>query len=233
MRTEQVIDRLRAIADPRKVKEKSDRFGIVADHAIGVYQSDLKKIAKEVGRNNQLALALFDTRIYEARLLCSKIYDPHALTKQLMDKWVGTFENWGICDSFCMGFFARSEHARSKALEWSARDAEFEKRAGFSIMASYGFANKQATNDVFNEFLGVIEREADDERHYVSKSINWALRNIGKRNKDLHESATRYAEQLLNADGRARKWVGSNAMRELAKPGLRTLDYPRTIYRAT
>lgn len=232
MQADEVISRLQAISDPENVKQKTDRFGIVAKRALGVYQSDLKKFAKEIGINNTLALALFDSGIYEARLLCSKIYQPDSLTEQLMDDWVVTFENWEICDSFCMGFFARSKHARAKALEWSERDAEYEKRAGFSIMASYGFANKDAENAVFVEFLDVIERKADDDRHYVSKAMNWALRNIGKRNKDLHALAVGCAQRLLQGDSRGRTMVGSAAMRELSKPGLKMLDYPRSIYRS-
>ena len=164
------------------------------------YFSDLKEISKNIGANNALALELFDSGIYEARILCSKIYDPELITEEQMDNWVATFENWEICDSFCMGFFAKSKFAIPKAIEWSNSEDEFIKRAGFVIMACYGFADKYASNEVFEQFFPMIEREAKDHRVYVKKAVNWALRNIGKRNIDLNTSAILMAEKILTID---------------------------------
>ncbi|MCJ8274424.1 MAG: DNA alkylation repair protein, partial [Psychrosphaera sp.] len=193
---EQVLVKLKAICDPQKVKIKQDKFGIIANNAYGVYQKAIKALAKEIGQDNDLALALFDSGVYEARVMCSKMYDPALLSEAQMEAWVVTFENWEICDSFCMGFFAKTEFALDKAVQWSERDEEFVKRAGYVLMACYGFVDKKAGNDVFESFFALIEREAQDERIYVKKAVNWALRNIGKRNVDLQKAAILVAEKL-------------------------------------
>lgn len=231
MKLQEIIETLEGMGDPEKVKIKREKFGIVANNSLGVYQKDLKDLAKEIGRDNDLALALFDTGIYEARLLCSKVYDPSTLTERLMEDWVNTFENWEICDSFCMGFFAKSEYALNKAFQWSESQPEFVKRAGFTIMAAYGYAHKHESNEQFHRFLTVIEREAIDERLYVKKAINWALRNIGKRNCDLHISALETASRILQQDSSAAKWIAKDALRELKHPSVKMLDYPRETYR--
>jgi 3-methyladenine DNA glycosylase AlkD len=231
MNLEQIINRLNALADHEKVKLKQQKFGINAKNSLGIYHKDLKVLANEIGLNNPLAIALFDTGIYEARILCSKIYDPAAITQQQMNQWASTFETWEVCDSFCMGFFARSPHALLKAFEWSAHKDEFVKRAGFVIMAAYGFANKQAENEEFLQFLPIIERHADDERIYVKKAVNWALRNVGKRNIDLNTQAISTAKRILTMDSKAAKWIANDALNKLAKADVKILNYPRRIYR--
>lgn len=163
----QLLSELKRLGRPEVVKTKELQFGIIATNALGLYQTDIKIFAKEIGYNEVLAIQLFDTGIYEARLLCSRIYPPSHLTSSLMEAWVKTFENWEICDSYCMGLFSRSKFAIPKALKWSRNDAEFVKRAGFVIMASYGFAHKDATNDIFQQFFPIMVREARDERKYV------------------------------------------------------------------
>ncbi len=232
---EQVIKILEGMANPEKVKTKQEKFGVSANNALGIYHKDLKilaqKIARDSGPNDALALDLFDSGIYEARLLCSKVFTPDALTPQLMEKWVATFENWEICDSFCMGLFCKSEFALAKANGWSARESEFVKRAGFVIMAAYGFAHKKAENEVFESFLPIIEREAGDDRTYVKKAVNWALRNIGKRNSDLNHAAIACAYRIADSETRSAKWIASNALKQLENPNHKTLDYPRHIYR--
>lgn len=219
------------MADPEKIEIKRRKFGIEANNALGIYQRDLKELAKEVGTDNTLAVALFDSEIYEARLLCSKVYDPSALTPSLMDSWASTFENWEICDSFCMGFFAKSVHAPEKAFEWSESDAEFIKRAGFAIMASYGFANKNEPNELFERFLVAVEREATDDRKYVKMSAGWALRNIGKRNADLQGTAVAVAQRISGSESQSARWIARNALKELQNPNVNVLDYPRATYR--
>jgi len=231
MNIEDIIVRLHALANPEKIKLKEKKFGIYADNSLGIYHQDLKALAKEIGRDNELALALFDSGIYEAKILCSKIYDPVSITEKQMDSWVKEFENWEICDSFCMGFFVKSDYALKKALEWSASPDEYIKRAGFVIMAAYGFAHKKADNAVFESFFPIIEREAHDERIYVKKAVNWALRNIGKRNRDLHKQALNIASRLLLMDSKSATWIAKNAICELEKPKVNVLDYPREIYR--
>ncbi len=231
MLIDEVLDRLNALANPDKIELKKVRAGIVARNSLGIYHRDLDVLAKEIGMDSQLGDALFDTDIYEARLLCSKIFDPVDLTEGLMEKWVVTFENWEICDSFCMGFFVQSGLARQKAAAWSAREGEFNKRAAFAMMAAYGFANKEADNQVFEEFLIPVERESTDARLYVKKAVNWALRNIGKRNVDLQVAAIECARNIMAQTDKASGWIAKNALRELESPKANVLDYPRSIYR--
>ena len=226
-----IINQLHQLADPEKVAYKQKKYGIIANNALGVYQKDLKELAKKIGKNNNLAIQLFDTNIYEARLLCSKIYDPKALTIELMEQWVSTFENWEICDSFCMGLFAKSQFAVAKAKEWTLRTKEFEKRAGFTIIAAYCMADKKAANEVYEQFFPIIKNAATDDRIYVKKAVNWALRNIGKRNKDLNKKAIALAEEILELEAKAAKWIAKDALRELTSEKLNVLDYPRAIYR--
>ncbi|MGB2833457.1 MAG: DNA alkylation repair protein [Methylotenera sp.] len=227
---EQILCELNRLSNPEVIKAKAQKFGIIASNALGVYQKDLQQLAKQIGLNNTLAVQLFDTGIYEARLLCSKIYHPKDITEAQMDAWVRTFENWEICDSFCMGLFSKSEFALSKALEWSNNDAEFVKRAAFVLMASYGFANKKAENTVFQQFLPIIMHEAHDERKYVSKAINWALRNIGKRNAVLRLESINTAKQLLKTENKAAIWVAKDALRELENANAAILNYPKSLY---
>lgn len=233
MNLPQVLTRLQALADPEKITIKQQKFGIHSVNSLGIYHKDLKKLAKEIGYDNTLAIELFETGIYEARLLCSKIYNPSCITEQQMEQWAMTFENWEICDSFCMGFFAKSKHGLAKAFEWASHENEFIKRAGFVIMAVYGFVDKTAGNEVFEQFFPIIEREATDDRIYVRKAVNWALRNIGKRNIDLQKQAISVANGLLTLDRKSAKWIARNAISELEKPDVKILDYPRNIYKLT
>lgn len=230
MKLEDVIKRLEGLADPKKVRLKRDKFGISADNSLGIYHKDLKVIAKDLGQNNELAIQLFETGIYEARILCSKMFKPADITEDLMEAWVKTFTNWEICDSFCMGLFAKSVFAQRKILEWTLREPEFEKRAGFVIIAAYCMADKHADNEVFRKFLPLIERESIDDRLYVKKAVNWSLRNIGKRNVDLNIEAINLAKKLSDFDSKPEKWIGNNALRELEKRNVNILNYPRTIY---
>lgn len=231
MNLDDVVKKLEGLGNPEKVKLKSDKFGINAANSLGIYHKDLKLIAKELGHNNELALQLFDTGIYEARILCSKMFKPADITEDLMETWVTSFENWEICDSFCMGLFAKSPFAQQKILSWTLRDREFEKRAGFVIIAAYCMADKHAANEVFNAFFPIIERNAMDDRLYVKKAVNWALRNIGKRNRDLNGEAIVVAKKLAQHEDKTPRWIGNNALIEFNKPTLNILDYPRSIYR--
>ena len=226
----EVLECLYDLKDPEKVIFKEKKFGIVSNNSLGIYHKELKMIAKDIGKDNELALQLFDSGIYEGRLLCSKMFNPKDVTEPLMEKWVKTFENWEICDSFCMGLFAKSKFALAKILEWTERKPEFEKRAGFAILASYCMADKKSGNELFEQFFPIIKREANDERLYVKKAVNWALRNIGKRNIDLNEMAIDVANEILNYESKAAKWIAKDALKELQKDGVRMSNYPREIY---
>ncbi|MCF6348538.1 MAG: DNA alkylation repair protein [Flavobacteriaceae bacterium] len=231
MNYNEIISKLYELADPEKVTYKEQKFGIIANNSLGIYHKDLKVLAKEIGKDNMLAVQLFDSGIYEARILCSKIFNPKGITELLMEKWVQTFENWEICDSFCMAIFAKSKFAPAKILEWTSRKPEFEKRAGFAIIAAYCMADKKAENEIFEQFLPIIIKQADDGRLYVKKAVNWALRNIGKRNIDLNKSAIKTANEILLKESKAAKWIANDALRELQKENVRTSDYPRATYR--
>jgi 3-methyladenine DNA glycosylase AlkD len=226
-----VIQNLHSLADPEKVEFKQKKFGVIANNSLGVYHKDLKLLAKEIGKNNNLAIELFDTGIYEARLLCSKIFNPKDVTEALMEKWVVTFENWEICDSFSMGLFSRSAFAINKIEEWSLRDAEFVKRAAFATMASYCMADKKAPNELFANFFPMILREATDDRLYVKKAVNWALRSIGKRNNDLNSQAVEVAHKIAQFQSKSAQWIAKDAIKELTGEKVNILDYPRSIYR--
>jgi 3-methyladenine DNA glycosylase AlkD len=226
---DQLVLKLQHLGRSEVVTTKARRFGIVANNALGIYQSDIKILAQGIGYDDALAVQLFDTGIYEAKLLCSKIYNVNSLTASQMDEWVKTFENWEICDSFCMGLFAQSRFAILKALEWVESDAEFVKRAGFVIMATYGFSHKNEGNEIFQQFFPILLREGKDGRSYVSKAIDWALRQIGKRNQDLRNEAISVAQQLLCGDKNSQR-VGKNVLRELESPSVKMLNYPRGIY---
>ena len=227
----QIISELQRLGDKDKIVLKEKKFGIVANNSLGIYHNDLKELAKQIDKDNQLAIQLFDSGIYEARILCSKLYNISDLTENLMEKWVTTFENWEICDTFCMGLFAKSKFAISKAIEWSDRENEFEKRAGFTIIAAYCMADKKANNEIFEQFLPIINRHSTDDRIYVKKAVNWALRNIGKRNKDLNRKAIKVANDLIKLDNKTATWIAKDTLKELQGKKVNILDYPRKIYR--
>ena len=227
----EIIECLHDLKDAEKVIFKEKKFGIKSNNSLGIYHKELKMIAKEIGQNNELALQLFNSGIYEGRLLCSKMFKPQDVTEPLMEKWVKTFENWEICDSFSMGLFSKSKLALAKILEWTEREAEFEKRAGFATMASYCMADKKLENEIFEQFFPIIKREASDERLYVKKAVNWSLRNIGKRNIDLNKRAIEVAYEILEMESKSAKWIAKNALSELQKENIRMSDYPRSVYR--
>jgi 3-methyladenine DNA glycosylase AlkD len=227
----EVIECLYDLQDAEKVIFKENKFGIKSNNSLGIYHKELKMIAKDIGPDNKLALQLFESGIYEGRLLCSKIFKPKDVTELLMEKWVKTFENWEICDSFCMGLFSKSEFALPKILQWTQREPEFEKRAGFTIMASYCIADKKSNNKLFEQFFPIIKREANDERLYVKKAVNWALRNIGKRNIDLNREAINVANEILTYESKSAKWIAKNAIKELEKNEVRISNYPREEYK--
>ncbi|MEO0338434.1 MAG: DNA alkylation repair protein [Bacteroidota bacterium] len=224
---EGILHRLYALANPKVMPRKAEKYGITAENALGIYLKDIKVIAKDIGKDNALAIALFDTGIYEARLLCSRVFKSKDLTPELMEQWANTFENWEITDSFSMKFFTSGPHVDEKILEWTSREETFVKRAGFVMMASYSSVFKKLEDTYFEDFFPIIEREADDDRVYVKKAVNWALRNIGKRNEQLREKAIDIGERLIQRPEKSAQWIGKDACRELKNPALRLRGYPR------
>jgi 3-methyladenine DNA glycosylase AlkD len=226
-----IIQKLHALSNPEKVAYKAKKFGVIANNSLGIYNKDLNELAKVIGKNNELAVQLFDTEIYEARLLCSKIFRPKDVTEALMEYWTPHFSNWEICDSFSMGLYSKSPFAIKKINEWSSRKPEYEKRAAFATIASYCMANKEAGNEVYEAFFSLIKNEATDDRLYVKKAVNWALRSIGKRNIDLNKKAVELAKEILEIDNKTAQWIAKDVIRELDGRKVNILDYPRNIYR--
>jgi len=192
------------------------RYGIRTDHALGgssLYF--LRAMAKGLGKDHALALALWSTDVHEARLLATLVEDPQEVTEEQMEAWVADFDSWDICDQCTSNVFSYTSRGWTKAVEWSSREEEFVKRAGFALMAALAVHDKKAENDRFDPFLSVIERESYDDRIYVRKAVNWALRNIGKRNLAFNASAVACAERIRAKGTKAGRWISSDALREL------------------
>jgi 3-methyladenine DNA glycosylase AlkD len=191
------------------------RYGIPSDDAYGVAMRDIKSLGTNLGKNHELALALWSTRVYEARMLASFVGDPAELTPAQMDRWCKDFDNWAYCDAMAFNLFDRSPHAWTKVDEWSERSKEFEKRTAFALLWSLTVHDKRASNEQFLHGLTLMERESTDERRYVKKAVNMALRATGKRNRVLHAAAVDVARRLAASDDPTAQWIGKDAMREL------------------
>lgn len=217
MRAPEVLTWLRRNGT-RRVRDGMARYGIVAARACGVTMGELQGLRKRIGTDHALALALWDSGIYEARLLAALVGDPARLTVRQMNAWAAGFENWADCDTACMHLFDRSPHAWGRARVWAKSRREFVKRGGFALMASLALHDKGAADARFLAFLPLVEQGATDERHFVSKGVNWALRGIGRRNPTLHAAALALARRLAQATAAAPRWVGKDAARELSSP---------------
>lgn len=211
---EQILQWIRDQANPAAVAGMA-RYGISTTNTYGVSIPALRGLARQIGRDHNLALRLWDSGIHEARILASIVDDPRMVTDEQMESWAADFDSWDVCDQCCNNLFARTALARAKAMAWSRRPEEFVRRAGFVLMACLAVHDKQASDALFLDFLSLIQAEADDERPLVRKAVNWALRQIGKRNLALHQAAISVAEQLRAAPSRAARWVAADALREL------------------
>lgn len=227
----EVLDSLKILGNPELVEKRAKQFGIHFKNALGITMKDLNLIAKEIGKNEKLAIELFNSNFYEAKILCSKIFPPKNLTKELAEKWVKEFNNWEFCDSFSMQVFSRSNIALELINRWTSRTAEFEKRAAFATLASYCTADKQANNRIYEHFYPILEQESMDGRTYVKKAISWALRSIGKRNIDLKHSAIKCAKRIASKNNPSSQWIAKDVLRELQSDSVRLSDYPRELYR--
>jgi len=196
------------------------RYAIPSDNAYGVAMRDIKALGKELGQRNDLASALWDTGVYEARMLASFVADPTLLTPTQMDRWCKDFDNWAICDAMCFNSFDRSPHRWAKVKQWSTSRKEFQKRTAFALLWSLSVHDKHATDDQFIDGLALIERAATDPRNFVKKAVNMALRAIGKRNRELNSAALGLARRLSESDDPIARWVGRDAVRELTSPSV-------------
>lgn len=214
MTCDQILKKLRSLADPEVVAGMA-RFGINARNAYGISVPELRRIAKEAGEDRVLAQELWASGIHEARILASMIDDPNQVTEAQMERWVREFDSWDVCDGCCSSLFDKTKFAYQKAVEWSERDSEFIKRAGFVLMATLAVHDKQAKDTNFVQFLPIIQRESPDGRNFVKKAVNWALRQIGKRNSRLNQMAISEAARIQGIDSKPAKWIASDALREL------------------
>ena len=201
------------------------RYAIRSEHILGVSVADMRAYAKQLGRNHQLAIALWKTGIYEARMLAVFVAEPDDVTPALMDRWARDFDNWSICDTACIHVFDRTPHAFAKIGEWSDARAEFVKRAAFALLASVAGHDKTTGDEPFLRGLELVEVAAGDERNFVKKAVSWALRRIGQRNRALHAAAEEVARRLAASADRTRRWIGMDALRDLTSATtMRRLD---------
>jgi len=221
MRAEDILKTLRSLGS-KKAREGMERFGITSDHALGISTPVLKSIARKVGRDHLLAAKLWESGIFEARAIAALVDEPDKVSARQMDRWAGAFNSWGICDACCCYLFRLTPFAWAKAVEWSKHPREFVKRAGFSLMAFLAVHDKDAQNLAFQKLLPIIEREASDDRLYVRKAVNWALRQIGKRNSRLNRLAVQSAKRIRAQNTVSSRWIASDALRELQSIAVRS-----------
>jgi len=191
------------------------RFGINPENTYGVSIPNLRQIAKEVGKNHALAQELWASGIHEAKILASMTDGPKLVTEEQMEAWVRDFDSWDVCDQVCMNLFEKLPLAWQKVSEWSGREEEFVKRAAFALLACLAWHDREAADEKFVALLPVIVRGSADERNFVRKAVNWALRNIGKRNPNLNRAAVAAAEEIQGIDSKAARWIAADALREL------------------
>ena len=211
---EEVFEKLKAKARPDQL-EGMARYGMVAERRLGVSVPDMRKIAKELGKDHELALELWKTGILEARIVAAMIDEPEKLTEKQMEEWVKGINSWDVCDQVCMNLFEKTPLAWKKILDWSKREEEFVKRTAFALIACLAWHDKKAEDEKFIKLFPVIKHGATDERNFVKKAVNWALRNIGKRNPNLNKAAIKAAKEIQGIGSKAARWIASNAIREL------------------
>ncbi len=210
----EILDTLRSQANPDNVAGMA-RYGINPENTLGISMPFLRGLAKEIGRDHELALELWASGIHEARILAALVGDPRQVTEAQMESWVVDIDSWDVCDQLCGNLFDRTPFAYTKAHQWSARPEEFVKRAGFVLMTQLAVHDKKTGDEAFEAFFPLIEREATDPRNFVKKAVNWALRGIGKRNRRLNEKAIQVARRLAEMNDRTARWIAKDALREL------------------
>jgi len=210
----EVLAQLKSWADPEAVKGMA-RYGINSSSAYGVSIPKLRDLARQVGKDHELAQKLWASGIHEARILASMIDESDLVTEDQMERWSRDFNSWDLCDQCCNNLFRKTRFARKKVMEWSTRPEEFVKRAAFTLIACLAVHDKASVDEDFRKFIPLIRRAASDERNYVAKAVNWALRQIGKRNARLNELAIAAARELSRMESKSARWIAADALREL------------------
>lgn len=217
MTAREVLLRLKKLENPENVHGMR-KYGIYSSEMLGISMPVLRKQAKILGKSHELATELWETGVYEARLISVMIDQPNEVTEEQMDSYIKCFDSWALCDEACMELFSKTKYAWKKALEWSTRENEFEKRAAFSLMAAIAVYDREAPEDEFLKFLDAIKRESTVGRNYVRKAVNWALRQIGKRSTFLNSKAIDAAREMLFMNSKSAEWIAKDAIKELESP---------------
>lgn len=216
-RVREIVTTLKNMGN-KGVRDGMTRYGLPTDNAFGIPVGKMQQLAKQIGRNHEMALALWDTGYYEARMVSIFIDEPALVTAEQMDRWCRDFDNWGIVDTACFKLFDQTPHAWKKVLQWSNKRGEFQKRAAFALLASLAGHDKTATNEKFLGCLPLIEKAATDERNFVKKGVSWALRSVGRRNLELNEACTALAQALSESTDPTARWLGRETLREFKRP---------------
>jgi 3-methyladenine DNA glycosylase AlkD len=217
----EVLAQLQSLADPAHLAEMK-RVGISLHHSLGIDIYTLRKLAKSLYPDHGLALGLWASSIHEARLLASMVDDPARVTEAQLEDWAAGFDSWDVCDQVCDNLFQHTAFAYPKAFEWSGRSEEFVKRAGFVLMACLAFHDRTAPDEKLARFFPVIVQASDDERNYVKKAVNWALRNLGKRSPALNAQAVAAAQEIRGRGTPPARWIAADALRELTSEKVRS-----------
>lgn len=213
---EEILEKLRVKAQPEQLDGMA-RYGMTVEKRLGIKIPELRRLAKEIGRDHQLALALWETGVAEAMILASMIDVPEEVSEAQMEAWVADFDSWDVCDQVCMNLFEKTPLVWEKIREWAEREEEFVKRAAFALIACLAWHDKKADDEAFIELIPLIKAGATDGRNYVKKAVSWALRHIGKRNLALNEAAICAAEELRQVDAPAARWVASDVIRDVTR----------------
>ena len=214
MQFEEIITELESLSNPEDIEGRA-RFGINHTKTYGVRMPELRRIAKNAGKDHDLARKLWDAGYGETKILAGLIEDPKMVTESQMENWVAEFDSWDVCDQCCINLFRKTPFAYKKIFEWSTREEEFVKRAAFAMIAVLAVHDKKAEDKEFEEFFPLIISASSDSRNFVKKAVNWALRQIGKRNLNLNQKAVEVAEEINNIDSKSAKWIATDAIREL------------------
>ena len=214
------LDWLNAHSSKAILADYAPRYGIHTVQAFGVSMASIKLLAKQLGRNHELALALWDSGWYEARMLSSLVDEPAKVTAAQMDRWCRDFDNWAVCDTLCFNLFDRTPHAWSKVAKWSSAREEFRRRAAFALLASIALHDKKAPDAPFLDALPLIEAATVDGRNFVKKAVSWALRSVGRRNVVLNRAAREFGQRLLESPEIAARWIARDVLKELGSPAV-------------
>ena len=217
MTCEQVIEELRSLGSPKNI-EGMKRYNITVEKSFGVPAPQIRSIAKQITMNHDLALQLWDSRYHEARILAAIIADPERTKLSMLDRWVNEIQNWAQCDNCCAELFEKTKYAYSLPFRWAKNEKEFVRRAGFVMIAEMAVHHKETEDKEFQKFFSLLKKYSIDERNFVKKGVNWALRQVGKRNISLHKKVIALSKEIQNIPSSSARWISNDALKELTNP---------------